>query len=79
MSPERQKSRLEPARLALSGAGWTAWLAARGRGFAAAVSVWGERRRTRRHMTRLSDHMLKDIGVARADVDRESGKAFWQK
>jgi uncharacterized protein YjiS (DUF1127 family) len=30
-------------------------------------------------MNRLSDHMLKDMGLGRADVDREAGKAFWRK
>lgn len=31
----------------------------------------------RRQLRYLSDDMLKDIGASRADVDRESGRWFW--
>ena len=27
----------------------------------------------------LGDHMLKDIGVSRADVEREVRKTFWRR
>lgn len=37
-----------------------------------------ERRRSRRQLTTLSDEMMKDIGVSRADAMRESGKPFWR-
>jgi len=47
--------------------------------WAAAVGVWLERRRTRRHLTRLSDHMLRDIGISQADVAHEVEKPFWRK
>ena len=42
------------------------------------VAVWIARRRQRRYVHQLSDHMLKDIGVSRADVEREAGKPFWR-
>jgi uncharacterized protein YjiS (DUF1127 family) len=41
------------------------------------VLTWIDRYRQRRMLSSLSDHMLKDIGVTRADVDREAGKRFW--
>jgi uncharacterized protein YjiS (DUF1127 family) len=50
-------------------------------GFAAAFGIlwtWRDRYRERRMLSALSDHMLKDIGVSRADVEREAGKTFWR-
>jgi uncharacterized protein YjiS (DUF1127 family) len=40
--------------------------------------LWMERVRQRRALTRLSDHMLKDLGLSRADTGFESGKRFWE-
>jgi uncharacterized protein YjiS (DUF1127 family) len=40
--------------------------------------VWHERARQRRHLLSLSDHMLRDIGLTRADVLAESSKPFWR-
>lgn len=40
--------------------------------------TWLERRRERRLLDRVSDHLLKDIGLSRAEVDREARKAFWR-
>jgi uncharacterized protein YjiS (DUF1127 family) len=31
----------------------------------------------RRDLRRLDDHMLKDIGLNRVDVDRETHRSFW--
>ena len=41
--------------------------------------TWLERYRQRRTLENLSDHMLKDMGVSRADVDREVNKQFWRE
>jgi uncharacterized protein YjiS (DUF1127 family) len=41
--------------------------------------LWLQRRRERHHLAGLSDHVLKDIGVTRADVDDETRKAFWRR
>jgi uncharacterized protein YjiS (DUF1127 family) len=41
--------------------------------------LWLQRRRERRHLAGLSDHMLKDIGVTRADIDVETRKVFWRR
>jgi uncharacterized protein YjiS (DUF1127 family) len=31
----------------------------------------------RRNLRHLDDHMLKDIGMNRADVERETRRSFW--
>lgn len=40
--------------------------------------TWIERARQRRQLGRLSDHMLKDIGLNRGDVEAEAAKPFWR-
>jgi len=42
------------------------------------VLVWHERVRQRRQLQSLSDHMLRDLGLGRADVEAESSKPFWR-
>jgi uncharacterized protein YjiS (DUF1127 family) len=42
------------------------------------VLSWHERARERRQLLRLSDQMLRDIGVGRADVEAEASKPFWR-
>lgn len=41
--------------------------------------IWQDRARERAHLRDLSDHMMKDLGLSRADIDREAGKPFWQR
>ena len=48
-------------------------------GSSAAIGVWLERRRSRRHLIRLSDHMLRDIGVSRGEAGVEAEKPFWRR
>ena len=43
------------------------------------VLAWFERARQRRQLGELSDHMLKDIGLSRADVEAEVTKPFWRQ
>jgi uncharacterized protein YjiS (DUF1127 family) len=43
------------------------------------VLGWFERTRQRRQLSELSDHMLKDIGLSRADVEAEAAKPFWRQ
>jgi uncharacterized protein YjiS (DUF1127 family) len=40
--------------------------------------LWHERARQRRHLQNLSDDMLRDIGLSRADVLAEEAKPFWR-
>jgi uncharacterized protein YjiS (DUF1127 family) len=43
------------------------------------VLGWFERVRQRRQLSELSNHMLKDIGLSRADVEAEVAKPFWRQ
>ncbi|MGH6943619.1 MAG: DUF1127 domain-containing protein [Geminicoccaceae bacterium] len=43
------------------------------------VLIWRERARQRHQLQLLSDHMLRDIGLSRADVQLEVSKPFWQR
>jgi uncharacterized protein YjiS (DUF1127 family) len=59
------------------------WLGLRWLGYglmrtAEAGSVWLERSRQRRQLAQLSDHMLRDIGLTRADAWHEAEKPFWR-
>ena len=38
---------------------------------------WQELARQRRALGAMSDHMLKDLGLTRADARREAGRPFW--
>jgi uncharacterized protein YjiS (DUF1127 family) len=40
--------------------------------------IWYQRSQQRRQLQSLSDHMLRDIGLTRADVFAESSKPFWR-
>ena len=43
-----------------------------------ARAIVGYRRQRQRHdLATLDDRLLRDIGVSRADADRESRKPFW--
>ncbi len=47
-------------------------------GLIATLDRWSERARQRSALGRLSDEMLKDIGLSRADVHIETRKPFWR-
>jgi uncharacterized protein YjiS (DUF1127 family) len=40
--------------------------------------TWHERAQQRRHLQSLNEHMLRDIGLTRADVLAETSKPFWR-
>jgi uncharacterized protein YjiS (DUF1127 family) len=40
--------------------------------------IWQQRARDRQQLQSLSDHMLRDIGLTRADVFLEASKPFWR-
>jgi uncharacterized protein YjiS (DUF1127 family) len=39
---------------------------------------WQYRAHERSHLMALDDRMLRDIGLARADVENEAAKPFWR-
>ena len=43
----------------------------------ATLRLWRERARQRRALSQLDDRLLADIGVTRADAERECAKPFW--
>jgi uncharacterized protein YjiS (DUF1127 family) len=52
-------------------------------GFAATIkqgiSLWVSRSQERRVLAQMNQHMLDDIGLTVADVEKEAAKYFWQK
>jgi uncharacterized protein YjiS (DUF1127 family) len=42
------------------------------------VLDWQERVRQRHHLGEMDDHLLRDIGLSRADLEHESSKPFWR-
>lgn len=55
--------------------GWVRGDLARARRCAA---LWARRRQQRLRLKDLDDHVLKDIGVGRAEAVREARKPFWR-
>lgn len=39
---------------------------------------WQTNRRTRKELARLSDFMLKDLGISRSQAEQEYQKPFWK-
>jgi len=48
-------------------------------GLISRILRWRELARQRRELARLSDEMLKDIGISRVDALRESKRPFWDE
>jgi uncharacterized protein YjiS (DUF1127 family) len=40
--------------------------------------TWQQRRSDRLRLQSMDDHMLRDIGLSRADVEAEVAKPFWR-
>lgn len=43
------------------------------------VAEWSRRAKSRNDLARMNSHMLQDIGLERAEVQREINKPFWKK
>ena len=39
---------------------------------------WQDRARQRHRLGEMDDHLLRDIGLSRADLEHESAKPFWR-
>lgn len=48
------------------------------RGLVEQLFVWQERWEQRERLSGLDEHILRDIGLSRADALRESDKPFWR-
>lgn len=44
----------------------------------ALLALWYRRRRQRRHLAELGDHLLRDIGKTRRQALAEAEKPFWR-
>jgi uncharacterized protein YjiS (DUF1127 family) len=42
------------------------------------LATWLQRRRSRLELAGLDDHLLRDVGLTRADVLHEASKPFWR-
>jgi len=40
--------------------------------------VWLERVQDRRRLAELDDHLLRDIGISRAEAEHAAARPFWQ-
>lgn len=45
--------------------------------FAATVTKWERRRRSRINLGKLDDRLLRDVGLTRREADHESRRHFW--
>jgi uncharacterized protein YjiS (DUF1127 family) len=43
------------------------------------LATWVGRARMRRHLSRMDDRLLRDIGLSRLDAKREINKPFWRE
>jgi uncharacterized protein YjiS (DUF1127 family) len=44
-----------------------------------ALLIWYDRARERRALLSMDDHLLRDIGLSRADIWDEAQKPFWRE
>ena len=44
----------------------------------AVLKRWKENHHTRQQLRHMDEHLLKDIGISRADMIEEASKHFWQ-
>jgi len=42
------------------------------------VLDWQDRARQRHNLLEMDDHLLRDIGLSRADLENEAAKPFWR-
>ncbi len=43
----------------------------------AKIQFWREISRQRKQLSKMSDYLLKDIGISRTEADREAKRPFW--
>ncbi|MCE0504535.1 MULTISPECIES: DUF1127 domain-containing protein [unclassified Roseivivax] len=45
---------------------------------AVVLTLWTDRARSRKHLAGLDAHLLRDVGLDRAEAAREAARPFWQ-
>jgi uncharacterized protein YjiS (DUF1127 family) len=45
---------------------------------AVVLASWSQRKRTRKALGQLDDHLLRDVGLTRSEAGLEMGKPFWR-
>lgn len=78
VSPAHHKIGLRPLYPASGGLEASPWLRRVVNGLARALTTWHERLRQRERLATLDDHLLRDIGLTRAQALAESTKPFWR-
>ena len=54
------------------------WSANAATGITSTIREWNHRQSSRKALLEMSDHLLKDIGISRAEALREGSKTFWK-
>jgi uncharacterized protein YjiS (DUF1127 family) len=54
------------------------WSANSATSITSTIRKWNHRQSTRKALLEMSDHLLKDIGISRAEALREGSKPFWK-
>jgi uncharacterized protein YjiS (DUF1127 family) len=72
VGPNQPRHEAWPSQVAR--AGGRSWLARS----AGLLLAWSERARQRRDLLRFDDHLLRDIGLTRAEALAEAEKPFWR-
>ena len=75
IQPRPAPAALAPSPAALGSARWSLRALQRACDL---LLTWQERAQQRHRLAALNDHMLRDIGLTRADVMAETTKPFWQ-
>jgi len=47
-------------------------------GLGSTLLVWNSRYQARRRLAEMPEHLLSDMGISRAEADREAAKPFWR-
>lgn len=54
------------------------WFRGNALDFPGFLRLWAERRRMRRALARMDEHLLKDIGLTPGEAENEIQKPFWR-
>jgi uncharacterized protein YjiS (DUF1127 family) len=78
VSPAHHKIGLRPLYPASGGLDTRAWVRRAVNRLLRTLTTWHERSRQRQRLAELDDHLLRDIGITRAQAQAEFDKPFWR-